>query len=210
MTLFEIAARGGWIMFLILLCSLTAIAISFERFFALRKIRINARTFVLQIQNLLMRGRLDEAIKTCKQTPGPIASLTKVTLEKYDRPHDEIKEALESAARLEIYHLEKYLGALGTVAAIAPLLGFLGTVTGMIRAFMKIETLGGNVGAPVLAGGIWEALVTTAAGLVVGIVALILYNYIQGRVAQNVYEMEESSYNLLEMMREKETAGHEI
>ncbi len=210
MTLFEIAARGGWIMILISLCSLAALAIFIERLITLRKIKLNARTFVLQIQNLLMRGKLDDALKTCKQTPGPIASLTKAVLEKYDRSYEEIKEALENAARSEIYHLEKYLSALGTVAAVAPLLGFLGTVTGMIRAFMKIESLGGNVGASVLAGGIWEALVTTAAGLIVGILALVFYNYIQGKIARNVFEMEESSYSLLEMVREKEIVKHEI
>ena len=204
MSLFDIAARGGWIMLLIVILSVIALAIFIERVVTLRKIRVNARTFVLQIQNLLMRGRLEEAIKTCKQTPGPIAALTKVTLEKYNRPYEEIKEALESAGRAEIFELEKYLGTLGTVAAVAPLLGFLGTVTGMIKAFMKIESLGGNVGPSVLAGGIWEALVTTAAGLIVGILAIIFYNYVQGRVARYVQEMEESSYNLLEMVREKE------
>ena len=204
MSLFDIAARGGWIMLLIVILSVIALAIFIERVVTLRKIRVNARTFVLQIQNLLMRGRLEEAIKTCKQTPGPIAALTKVTLEKYNRPYEEIKEALESAGRAEIFELEKYLGTLGTVAAVAPLLGFLGTVTGMIKAFMKIESLGGNVGPSVLAGGIWEALVTTAAGLIVGILAIIFYNYVQGRVARYVQEMDESSYNLLEMVREKE------
>lgn len=209
MSLFDIAAKGGWIMLLIALSSVVALAIFIERYFTLRKSRINARTFVLQIQNLLMRKKIDEAIRTCKQTPGPIAALTKVTLEKYDRPYEEIKEALESSGRTEIYHLEKYLGALGTVAAVAPLLGFLGTVTGMIKAFMKIESLQGNVGPGVLAGGIWEALVTTAAGLIVGIIALIFYNYIQGKVSLYIFEMEESSYNLLEMVREKET-NHEI
>ena len=204
MSVFDIAARGGWIMLLIALSSVIALAIFIERYVTLRKIRVNARTFVLQIQNLLMRGRLEEAIKTCKQTPGPIAALTKATLEKYDRPYEEIKEALESAGRAEIYELEKYLGTLGTVAAVAPLLGFLGTVTGMIKAFMKIESLGGNVAPSVLAGGIWEALVTTAGGLIVGIVAIIFYNYIQGKVAQYVHDMEESSYNLLDMVRERE------
>ena len=204
MSVFQIAARGGWIMFLITIASVIALAIFIERYVTLRKIRVNARTFVLQIQNLLMRNRLDEAIKICKQTPGPVAALTKVTLEKYDRPYEEIKEALEGAGRAEIYELEKYLGTLGTVAAVAPLLGFLGTVTGMIKAFMKIESLGGNVAPSVLAGGIWEALVTTAAGLIVGILAIIFYNYIQGRVARYVHEMEESSYNLLDMVRERE------
>ena len=109
MSLFNIAAKGGWIMLLIALCSVAALAIFIERYFTLRKSRINARTFVLQIQNLLMRKKIDEAIRTCKQTPGPVAALTKVTLEKYDRPYEEIKEALESSGRTEIYHLEKYL-----------------------------------------------------------------------------------------------------
>lgn len=210
MSLFDIAARGGWIMLLIVFCSIAAFAISIERYITLHRIRINARSFILQIQNLLMRKKIDEAIRTCKQTPGPIAALSKVTLEKYDRPYEEIKEALESAGKTEIYQLEKYLGALGTIAAVAPLLGFLGTVTGMIKAFMKIENLGGNVGPGVLAGGIWEALVTTAAGLIVGIIALIFYNYIQSKVSLYIYEMEESSYNLLEIFREKETANHEV
>lgn len=208
MSLFDIAARGGWIMLLIVLCSVGAIAISLERYITLRRIRINARSFILQIQNLLMRKKIDEAIRTCKQTPGPIAALSKVTLEKYDRPYEEIKEALESAGKTEIFNLEKYLGALGTIAAVAPMIGFLGTVTGMIRAFMKIESLGGNVGPGVLAGGIWEALVTTAAGLMVGIVALIFYNYIQSKIANFIHEMEESSYNLLEIFREKEIENH--
>lgn len=208
MSLFDIAARGGWIMLLIVLCSVGAVAISIERYITLRRIRINARSFILQIQNLLMRKKIDEAIRTCKQTPGPIAALSKVTLEKYDRPYEEIKEALESAGKTEIFNLEKYLGALGTIAAVAPMIGFLGTVTGMIKAFMKIESLGGNVGPGVLAGGIWEALVTTAAGLMVGIVALIFYNYIQSKISNFVHEMEESSYNLLEIFREKESENH--
>lgn len=210
MSFYDIVSRGGWIMLLIFLCSIAVLSISVERYITLRRIRINARTFVLQIQNFLMRGKLDEAIKMCKHTPGPIAALTKVTLEKYNRPHDEIKEALENTGRTEIYHLEKFMGALGTVAAVAPLFGFLGTVTGMIKAFMKIESLGGNVGPGVLAGGIWEALVTTAAGLFVGIIALICYNYIQSKVSQYVYEMAESSSSLLEMVREKEAAGHGV
>lgn len=210
MSFYDIVSRGGWIMLLIFLCSIAVLSISVERYITLRRIRINARTFVLQIQNFLMRGKLDEAIKMCKHTPGPIAALTKVTLEKYNRPYDEIKEALENTGRTEIYHLEKFMGALGTVAAVAPLFGFLGTVTGMIKAFMKIESLGGNVGPGVLAGGIWEALVTTAAGLFVGIIALICYNYIQSKVSQYVYEMAESSSSLLEMVREKEAAGHGV
>jgi len=195
----------------IFLCSIIAVAIFIERLITLRKIRINARTFILQVKNLLLRDQLEEAIRLCKRTPGPIASITMAALERYDRPREEIKDALETAGRAQIHLLEKYLGILGTVAAVAPLLGFLGTVTGMIKAFMRIEALGGNVGPGVLAGGIWEALVTTAAGLTVGIPALIFYNYLQGKVAKFVFEMEESSNNLLEMLHKREErVPHEV
>jgi len=204
MTIFEILAKGGWVMILIALSSIAILAIFIERFFTLRSVKINARTFILHVKNLLLKRQLDEAIKAAKLTPGPVAAITKSALEKYKRPKEEIKEAIETAGRSQIYQLEKYLGALATLAAITPMLGFLGTVTGMIKAFMKIEALGGNVGPGVLAGGIWEALVTTAAGLLVGIIAIIFYNYLQGQVERLVFEMEDSSNELLEMVREEE------
>ena len=187
----------------IVLCSIAAIGILIERLLTLRKFRINARTFIMQIRNLVMKGQIAEAIMLCKRTPGPIAKITKAAVEKYNRPRQEIREAIESAGKMEIYLLEKNLGVLGTVAAIAPLLGFLGTVTGMIKAFMRIQMLGGNVDANVLAGGIWEALVTTAAGLAVGIPTLIFYNWLQSKVEQFVFEMEDSSNALVDMLIEQ-------
>ncbi|MCH8125537.1 MotA/TolQ/ExbB proton channel family protein [candidate division KSB1 bacterium] len=178
-------------MILISLCSLAALAIFIERLITLRKIKLNARTFVLQIQNLLMRGKLDDALKTCKQTPGPIASLTKAVLEKYDRSYEEIKEALENAARSEIYHLEKYLSALGTVAAVAPLLGFLGTVTGMISVFQVMAVSGsGNVRA--MAAGVSQATVPTMAGMVGALSGVLLVTLISRRAAREVEFLEDS------------------
>lgn len=209
MSLFQIILKGGIIMIPIAICSVIALAILFERLFSLRKIRINARTFVLQVKNMMLRRQIDDAIMLCKQTPGPIASIFKAGLLKHDRPREEIKDAIEGAAKTEIYHLEKNLGVLGTIAAITPLIGFLGTVTGMIKAFMQIQALGGNVDASVLAGGIWEALITTAAGLSVGIPALIIYNWLQSKVEMHVFEMQESSNELLDVLLEKET-GNEI
>ena len=205
MTLLQILVKGGVMMIPIALCSLVAVTILIERLISLRRIRINARTFVLQVKNLLLRQRINEAILMCKETPGPIASITKAGLLKQNRSRDEIKDAIEGAARAEVYHLERYLGILGTIAAIAPLIGFLGTVTGMIKAFMQVQTLGGNVDASVLAGGIWEALITTAAGLSVGIPALIFYNWLQSKVERHVFEMQESSNDLLDVLLEKET-----
>jgi len=207
MSIFEIVVKGGILMIPIGLCSIIALAILIERWVSLRKIQINTKAFITRVRNILLRGDVDEAMFISEETPGPIAAITKAGLRKHDRPREEIKEAIESAAQSEVYHLEKYLGILGTIAAIAPLIGFLGTVTGMIRAFIQIQTLGGNVDASVLAGGIWEALITTAAGLSVGIPALILYNWLQSKVEHHVFEMQESSSDLMETLLEKEAVN---
>jgi biopolymer transport protein ExbB len=206
MNILEILAKGGFMMIPIILSSIIAIAILVERLISLRKIAINARTFVLQVKNLVLREQVNDAILLCKQTPGPISAITKAGLVKRNRSREEIKDSIENAARTQIFHLERNLGVLGTIAAIAPLMGFLGTVTGMIQAFMEIQARGGNVDSSVLAGGIWEALITTAAGLSVGIPALIFYNWIQAKVEAHVHDMQESSTELLDMLLEKETA----
>ncbi len=204
MSLPSIILKGGVMMIPIAICSVIALAILFERLISLRKIRINTNTFVLQVKNMMLRRQIEEAIMLCKQTPGPIASIFKAGLLKHDRPREEIKDGIEGAAHAEVFHLEKNLGVLGTVAAITPLIGFLGTVTGMIKAFMQIQSLGGAVDASVLAGGIWEALITTAAGLSVGIPALIIYNWLQSKVEMHVFEMQQSSNELLDLLLEKE------
>lgn len=206
MSLLQILIKGGIMMIPLAICSLVALAILFERLLSLRKIQINTRTFTLQVKNMLLRGRVDEAIILAKNTPGPIAKITAAGLAKHNRPRDEIKDAIEAAAQSEIYHLERGLGMLGTVAAIAPLIGFLGTVTGMIRAFMQVQNLGGSVDASVLAGGIWEALITTAAGLIVGIPALLFYNWLQAKVEHHVFEMQESSNEFMDTLLDKEYA----
>ncbi len=203
MSFFSIVAKGGWLMVPIFICSLVAVAIIIERWIALRRARINAHSFFMEIKGLILKGDLAGAIERCRKTPGPVASILKAGMERYGQSKEEIREAVESSGKLEVHHLERYLGVLGTIAAVAPLLGFLGTVTGMIKAFMRIEVLGGNVNASVLAGGIWEALVTTAAGLTVGIPVLIFYNYFAGKVDRFVYEMEESSGKLLETLTKR-------
>ncbi len=204
MSIFEILVKGGILMIPIGLCSIIAVAILVERLVSLRKIRINANAFITRVSNLLLRGHVQEAIQICDATPGPIAAITKAGLKKHNRPRDEVKDAIENQAQSEVYHLEKYLGVLGTIAAVAPLIGFLGTVTGMIKAFIQIQTLGGNVDASVLAGGIWEALITTAAGLSVGIPTLIIYNWLQSKVEHHVFEMQETSTELLDTLHESE------
>jgi len=203
MSFFSIVAKGGWLMVAIFICSLVAVAIIVERWMTLHKARINAHSFFMEIKGLILKEKMTEAIERCRRTPGPVASILKAGIERHEETKEEIREAVESSGKVEVHRLERYLGVLATIAAVAPLLGFLGTVTGMIKAFMRIEALGGNVNATVLAGGIWEALVTTAAGLTVGIPVLIFYNYFQGKVDRFVYEMEESSSKLLEALTKR-------
>ncbi len=204
MSISQILIKGGIIMIPIALCSVIAVTILVERLLALRKIRINTGNFVLKVKNLLLMNRVQEALQMCRETPGPIAAITRAGLLKHRHPREEIKDAIEGAAKAEIFHLERNLGILGTIAAITPLVGFLGTVTGMIKAFMQVQSLGGQVDASVLAGGIWEALITTAAGLSVGIPALIFYNWLQAKVEFHVFEMQESSNELMDVLLDKE------
>jgi len=200
MNLFSIVVKGGILMIPIFLCSVIAVVVVVERWLYLRKMSINARSFILQVKSLIMKNRITDAVVLSKKIASPVAKITKAGVERYNRPRQEIKEAIESAGKAEIYQLENNLGLLGTVAAIAPLLGFLGTVTGMIRAFIQVQNLGGNVDASVLAGGIWEALVTTPAGLAVGILCIVFYNYLQSKVEYFVYEMEENSTSIIDML----------
>jgi len=200
MNILSIALKGGWLMLPLLLFSIIATVVIIERLITLKKARINTHQFMTVIRNILKNKDIQRALDLCEKTPGPIASILKVGLLKYNKSKAEINEAIENAGKIEIFNLEKYLGVLGTIAGVAPLIGFLGTVTGMIKAFMKIEKLGGNVNASVLAGGIWEALVTTAAGLCIGIPALLFYNYLQAKVENFVFEMEATSSELIDLL----------
>ncbi len=200
MNLLSILAKGGWLMIPIALFSLIALGIFVERLLVLRKTRINLNAFLLRLRQRLTNNDVEGALELCARTESPIAKVLETGIKKHRHGREEIKEAIESAGRAEIFQLERGFGALATIAGVAPLTGFLGTVTGMIQAFMRIQELGGNVNATVLAGGIWEALVTTAAGLIVGILTLLGYNYLVARVQRFVFELEISSTNLLELL----------
>jgi len=200
MNLLSILAKGGWLMIPIVLFSFIALGIFVERLLVLRKSRINLNAFLIKLRKYISNQDIEGALMLCAKTPSPIAKVLESGIKRYKQSKQDIKEAIESAGRAEIYQLEKGFGALATIVGVAPLTGFLGTVTGMIQAFMRIQELGGNVNATVLAGGIWEALITTAAGLVVGILALLGYNYLVSQVQHFVFELEVSSTNVLELL----------
>lgn len=196
--------KGGLLMWPILLCSIITIGIVIERYFVLRQASVNVPRFMIQIRELMKKGDVVEAINYCSEYNSPIANIIRKGLSKYHFGMERIKESIESAGKQEIYKLEKGLSVLATISGVAPLLGFLGTVTGMISAFMRIESLGGNASPSDLAGGIWEALLTTAFGLSVGIVAYLFYNYFVTRINKLISEMEITSTDFIDVLYEKE------
>jgi biopolymer transport protein ExbB len=200
MSIFQILVRGGWLMIPIAICSFIAAGIIVERWLSLRRARVNTGTLMNRVRQALTNGETGRALDICEETPGPVAGMLKVGIQRAGASRALIRETVEGAGKAELYKLERGMDSLATVASVAPLLGFLGTVTGMIKAFMDIQALGGQVNANVLAGGIWEALMTTAAGLSVGIPTLIFYNWLVGRVQHFVFEMERSSLELLDLL----------
>jgi biopolymer transport protein ExbB len=200
MNLLSILAKGGWLMIPIAIFSLIALGIFIERLLVLRKSQINFNAFLLKLRQHIVNKDIGSALKLCADAQSPIARIMETGIKRHDQSREDIKDSIESAGRAEIYQLEKGYGTLATIAGVAPLTGFLGTVTGMIRAFMRIQELGGNVNATVLAGGIWEALITTAAGLFVGILTLLAYNYLVSKVQRFVFQLEIGSSNLLELL----------
>jgi len=204
--LLSVVVRGGWLMVPILVCSLIALAVVIERFLTFRRFRTNIQGLMLRVRGALARGDLEGAKRAC-EAGGAMADVLRAGLEAAPAGRDSAEAAMEGAGDRVVFALERNLGVLATVAAVAPLIGFLGTVTGMIRAFMEIQALGGNVNADVLAGGIWEAMVTTAGGLSVGIPALIFYNYFVGKVDRIRFEIESAANELLGLLGGKDAAA---
>lgn len=199
----DLLFKGGYIMVPLLFCSVLSLAIVIERFINLREERIIPRAFFNRIKNLLLEGHINEALAICSRSEKPIAKIIEAGIRKYYYSRDEIREAIEDAGRHESAYLERYLGVLNTIAGIAPLLGLLGTVSGMIKAFNVISIVG--VGQPEkLAGGISEALIATAAGLTVAIPTLVFHNYFAERADRLVLEMEKRSIELTEIIAQSQ------
>ena len=182
--------KGGFIMVLILLLSLVAAVIIIERFLYFRRIRVDEDKMISRLRATLEKRHYDEAINICENNPSPIANLMKVGIEHRSYSGAEIRESIMGAANMEIPKMERFLSALGTIAHISPLLGLLGTVTGNIKAFGILGGFG-NIGDPsLLASGISEALLTTAAGLIVSIPAIIFYNHLVAKVNHTIIHLE--------------------
>ena len=205
----DVFEKGGFLMYPIFICSLIAITIFFERMFYLKSIKTKSKRFVLRVKNLVKKGSIELAISACRKSPTPISQIMLAGLMKFGQGRDEMKEAIEDSANQEIPVLERNLSTLSTIGNITPLLGLLGTVFGMVKAFNVIAVMG--VGKPeALAGGISEALLTTAFGLSIAIPTIVVYNYLSHRVDKLIRDMEINCVDLIDLLTYQETNHNEV
>ncbi len=202
--MFELVQAGGWLMVPILLCSVIAAAICVERFWTLRTAQIAPRNLLAQVWDWIKNNDMDSRKLRELRLGSPLGQILAAGITNHRRGREQMKEAIEEVANQVVHEMERYLNTLGTVAAIAPLLGLLGTVIGMIKVFTSIK-LEGTGNAALLAGGISEALITTAAGLTVAIPSLFFYRFFQRRVDELVISMEQEALKLVEVLNSDRT-----
>lgn len=206
-SLLDVLVLGGWVMIPLVLLSFLAIYLLVERLITIRKASSNPDTITDRVREYVRSGDVKGAIAYCEDKDVPITRILQQGLERLGRPISEIQDAVQAAGKHETFELEKKTNLLASIAGISPMLGFFGTVIGMIRAFQEIQNLQGNVNPSVLAGGIWEALVTTAAGLLVGILALFSYNFLIGRIRRLSNDMERSATDFIDLLQEPVSSG---
>lgn len=197
--------EGGFVMIPITLLSLLAIYVIAERWRVLSNSGMNNKRFLDRLEDILKGGDTARALEYCDEMNKPFSRIMKQGIKRLGRPIHDIDDAIKNAGKREVHLLEKKMDWLATIAGVAPLLGFLGTVTGMIQAFQQIQSLDGNVNPSVLAGGIWEALITTAFGLAVGIIAFGFYNYLLGRMNRMIFDLEDSSTQFIDLLQKPAT-----
>ena len=196
MNLWDMATKGGWIMIVLALLSVLCVYIFVERLIVIRKSSKVDPAFMERIHDYVKTNELKSAINYCRVANTPASNMIEKGLERIERPASEVQAALENAGNLEVAKLEKGLSVMATISSGAPMFGFLGTVLGMVRAFWEMANAGNNIDITLLSSGIYEAMITTVGGLVVGIVAMFAYNYLVSRVndVANVLEAQTLSF----------------
>ena len=198
----ELLVKGGYMMLPLVILSIIAIYIFVERLLTIKQESKTPDGFTDQIKENVLKGSIKEAIFLCKQTDTPVARMLEKGLARIGSPLKNIEVSIENVGKIEVYRLEKNLSYLATISGAAPMIGFLGTVTGMIQAFIAIAQEEGAVSPKLLSSGIYEAMVTTASGLVVGILAYLAYNYLVTRVQKLVHRMEYSAIEFIDLLQE--------
>jgi len=198
----DLALKGGWIMIPILLLSFIAVYIFFDRYFAIKKAGKFDNNLLEKIKIYITSGKISEAVALCRSSSNPAARMMEKGISRIGRPLTDVNAAIENVGNLEISKLEKGLPVLASVAGGAPMIGFLGTVMGMIQAFYDMANAGNNIDVTLLSSGIYQAMVTTVAGLIVGIIAYFAYNILVANVEKVVFKMEATTSEFMDLLNE--------
>ena len=199
---FDLAIKGGWLMIVLFVMLLLSIYVLIERILVIRSAGKEDDSFMNRIKDYIHEGKIESALALCRKTDTPAARMVEKGITRLGRPMSDITEAIENVGNIEIAKLEKGLPILATTAAGAPMIGFLGTVTGMVKAFMSMASAGVNVNVSILSTGIYEALITTVGGLIVGIIALFAYNYLTTQIKGIVNRMEMRIMEFMDILNE--------
>ena len=202
LNLIDMATQGGWLMLVLLLLSVMAIYIFGNKWWLIYKAGQIDKNFMNDIRDFIHDGKIKSAIDLCQKYNSPVARLVEKGIERIGRPLQDIQTAVENMGNVEVARLEKGLPMLATIAGGAPMIGFLGTVSGMIEAFFRMSTAGNNIDITLLSGGIYEAMVTTVGGLFVGIIAYFGYNYLTSQISNLVFKMESTTIEFIDMLHE--------
>lgn len=202
MNMLDMAVKGGWIMIILGIFSIAVFYILFERMYAIRKAGKDDPMFMDKIKDYILSGEIKSALNYCRTMNTPSARMIEKGISRLGRPVNDVQVAIENVGNLEVTKLEKGLAVMATISSGAPMLGFLGTVTGMVRAFYEMANAGNNINITVLSGGIYEAMITTVGGLIVGIIAMFAYNYLVALVDGVVNKMESKTMAFMDLLNE--------
>lgn len=202
LSLWDLAVKGGWLMIPLVLLWVIGLYIFFERYLSIRKASRVDGNFMNRIRELVIDDKLDAARELCQKTDIPVARMVGKGIDRIGRPIADLNTAIENVGNLEVAKLERGLPMLATISGGAPMIGFLGTVVGMIQAFYDMSMAGNNLDIALLSNGIYTAMVTTVAGLIVGIMAYFGYNFLVARVDRVVFQLEASSLEFVDLLNE--------
>jgi len=199
-SLLSLASKGGWLMIVLAILSVVAIYVFAERLYAINHAAKIDKNFIKDITDYLQDGKKKSAQALCKKSDSPVARMIEKGLDRMGRPLEDIRASVENVGNVEIARLEKGLPVLASIAGGAPMIGFLGTVMGMVQAFFNMSQAGNNIDITLLSGGIYTAMITTVGGLIVGIIAYFGYNFLTSRVSDVVYKMENSTIEFMDAL----------
>jgi len=202
MSLADFYLAGGWVMHLITLLSFVALYIFIERYLVIKKASKSDANFMNRIKDYMYEGKVDAALQLCRRTDSPQARMVEKGITRLGRPLADVTVAIENVGRLEVHKLEKRFPTLATIAGAAPLMGFFGTVIGMVQAFYEMSQAGNSLDISTLSGGIYTALITTVGGLILGILAYFGYNQLVVKVENVVFQLETTSTEFLDILNE--------